>query len=485
MALRTRPPGRVSLGLVLIASAAGTAGTMLATGAAPAAAEPLIFQRTDYTAGYGALWFAAGDWNRDGDLDLAVSDFAVTSIDIFLGNGTGQLLQIAAAPAGNGPWGIVAGDWNRDGNLDLAAACTQTDEVTTALGDGQGGFVFGTSLPTGDYPRAILTADFDEDGWADLAVSNLVGDTVAIFFGDGQGGFTAGLILTGGDGPGAGSGADLDADGHADIAIGNQNSHDVSVWFGDGTGAFAPRLDLPIVNHAHTAIAGYADADSHLDLIADNVNSSPPVVSVLRGDGNRGFAPAASFATGDSAPAHVAIGDLDRDGFADLVAARRATASIAVLRGDGVGAFGAPEVFAVGLTPNCVLIEDLDRDGRLDLTISNFGQGTITVLMNRTATTAADAPGPPIAAPPAAVIDPLLPHPHPLGSVAIGWRSALPAPAVLRVIDVAGREVATLQSAERARGRYVAHWQARAPGVYFVELRTGDTTARRKIVLAK
>jgi flagellar hook assembly protein FlgD len=62
----------------------------------------------------------------------------------------------------------------------------------------------------------------------------------------------------------------------------------------------------------------------------------------------------------------------------------------------------------------------------------------------------------------------------------------------LRVIDVSGRVVATLDVGHRAAGYYQATWsgqggrgQALGAGIYFVRLRVGDREFERKVVLLK
>jgi hypothetical protein len=62
----------------------------------------------------------------------------------------------------------------------------------------------------------------------------------------------------------------------------------------------------------------------------------------------------------------------------------------------------------------------------------------------------------------------------------------------LRVVDVAGRVIATLLEERRAAGAHEAHWDGRdargvavSSGVYFAQLRTDDATDRRKLVVLK
>src|SRR5580704_3371052 len=74
--------------------------------------------------GSGPFSIVTGDFNGDGELDLAVSNSNDNSVTILLGNGTGNFSEPAGSPytIGSLPQVIVAGDFNNDGNLDLAVA---------------------------------------------------------------------------------------------------------------------------------------------------------------------------------------------------------------------------------------------------------------------------------------------------------------------------------------------------------------------------
>jgi len=175
------------------------------------------------SGGFYAESLAVADFNHDGNLDIAVlnnctdsSCSAGGSVSIFLGNanGTFSLLNTISLASSN-PVSIVAGDFNNDGNVDLAVGVVtpgvfQPSFVNILLGNGDGSFqppiVFETPEDDGGV-AAIAVGDFNNDGMLDLALAE-GGDVCSdcgghgrIMYGKGDGTFTAGPSLDTEGGP--------------------------------------------------------------------------------------------------------------------------------------------------------------------------------------------------------------------------------------------------------------------------------------------
>ena len=79
------------------------------------------------------------------------------------------------------------GDFNGDGNLDLAVANAEHGDntVSVLLGDGNGGFSPAVNFPTGAAPTSIAIGDFNGDGYTDIAVVNHDSSTLTVLISSG------------------------------------------------------------------------------------------------------------------------------------------------------------------------------------------------------------------------------------------------------------------------------------------------------------
>jgi hypothetical protein len=112
---------------------------------------------------------AAGDFDGDGDLDLAVANDASNTVSILTNDGSGTFAQTSIPAVGSGPWSVAAGDLDGDGDLDLAVA-NRSNSVSVLTNDGSGAFVETSTAALGSNPNDVAAGDLDGDGDLDLAV---------------------------------------------------------------------------------------------------------------------------------------------------------------------------------------------------------------------------------------------------------------------------------------------------------------------------
>jgi hypothetical protein len=287
--------------------------------------------------GGGANWVVAGDFNGDGKLDLAVAnvstDGTVTGgVSIFLGNGDGTFGAATSVKVGSAPFSIVAGDFNRDGKLDLAVSNSGDGTVTILLGNGDGTFTPQAPISVGSGatsdPSVIVAGDFNQDGILDLAVSNQGDGTVSILSNNGSGGFNVqSPISTGGSGEPIGLiVADFNRDGIPDLAA--VNVTDVAIMIGNGSGGFTVTNTSTFTgSNLITGVAGDFNGDGKIDLLVSDSNFGQ--VILFPGNGNGTFGAAIDFLTAAGAFG-TATADFNGDGGLDLAITNGGAASVSI-----------------------------------------------------------------------------------------------------------------------------------------------------------
>ena len=191
---------------------------------------------------------AVADFNGDGIPDMAVVDQSGEKVYILLGNGDGTFTAASGSPvtvSGSVLVGIAAGDFNDDGNVDLAVTDYYANKVFILLGNGNGTFQTPSSIGVVNEPTEIVTADFNKDGNLDLALVSYSGNEVEVLLGNGSGGFpTTGTFATGSN-PYSIAAADLNNDGNMDLVVGNNGASSVTVLLGNGAGSFTQPSGSP------------------------------------------------------------------------------------------------------------------------------------------------------------------------------------------------------------------------------------------------
>jgi len=123
--------------------------------------------------GSGEYTIGVADANNDGLLDVFCSTFnSPYYMIILLSDGNGGLTAQTPVPAGGRPWQIVLGDYNGDGNVDVASANSSTNNMGVLFGNGLGGLSAAVTYATGSFPLAIDAGDVDGDGDLEIVSSN-------------------------------------------------------------------------------------------------------------------------------------------------------------------------------------------------------------------------------------------------------------------------------------------------------------------------
>ena len=323
-----------------------------------------------------------GDFNGDGDLDMASVNAGTNNVAIWMN--TGGVLGTAAhnptstLPAGASLRGVVSADFDNDGYDDLAFR-GNTGRITVWHSRGDGSFSAMTTIPFAVTPTALAAGDFNSDGIPDLLV--ISGGQLDLYANNGAGTFTLASSL-GGFGNCVTVG-DFNNDGLNDIA------GDGGIYQNNGGG--------------YTLVQGIGVADSVVaqDLNNDNlvdfafahaVGGTPGFIGVTvylsTGVGFTNYTRNVSINISTPAfPASIASEDFNGDGYFDIaVTARGSTPGIAVLENNHSGVVNFVNNFVSGASPVSLITGDLGN-GKPALIVANSGSGSnsVSVLVNTTA----------------------------------------------------------------------------------------------------
>ncbi len=339
---------------------------------------------TSWSGVVGGVWsMAAADFNKDGRLDLAVTD-GYTTLAIMLGNGAGTFAvsgtySVAETTNLNS---IAVADYNQDRLLDVALPNGQV-----FLGNGDGTLRAPSTFSTSQDASVVAAADVNGDGIADLLTVNGASipgcgtidfGTTGEFLGNGDGTFQPVTLFDSGgcyQYSSAVAIGDLNNDGSPDVVVLSgsnyadpRSSPEVSVLINKGKGTF-PAAELNISGGS----GGVAVDDFNHDGNADVVLSDGSVY-LGYGDGTLRFKGSASL--GGVA---VATGDFDHDGNPDLAAAVECAPAdcssggqLLIAAGNGDGTFQIPTALpSGGFYAEALVVADFNDDGNLDIALVN------------------------------------------------------------------------------------------------------------------
>ncbi len=328
--------------------------------------------------------------------DLTASDFLPTKVDVSLGTGNATTATAFADLDGDGKSDLVV---SNGGSVSVFRNISTSGSITAGSFSAKVNF---TALNGG----FVTIADLDGDGKRDIIVATASG--VSVY----RNTATSGSITTSSFAAKVDLGnasackvivADMDGDGRPDLVYLNSTIMYVhlnkSVKGNIDASSFATRIDFSVTASTALDVADL-DGDSKPDIALANSG----FVSVYRNIATAGnfnansLAAKVSFsATGIST---IAIGDIDGDDKADLVAGNTSS-SVSVLRNTAtsgtitLGSFANKVDYAISYTASSTAssigLADLDGDGDLDVAVTCSLGSTFSILRNTATSGTIDA----------------------------------------------------------------------------------------------
>ena len=330
---------------------------------------------SEWNLGNAPSAFILADLDGDFDLDFAAAEPASGMIEIGFNDGAGTFnLAGAFVNFAEGPTSelaLAAGDLDNDGDIDLAVTQRGANGVLNLLFNDGAVFTAGEPRVTAPFPVQVFIADMNGDGLTDVATVSDGEPRFGIQFGEGNGQFAP-------EQPGIADAieararvGDLSSDGLADLLAPMPTDGGGSfLAFAGGKGPF---LELLRQFHAPEAfgmaVLG-ADLDFQMltDVIAVHAHLAGGMAQVWAGtevgqwsNGRQRYITTQALLGG-------VMAEFDAVPGPDLISATGA-ANFVVLAGDGKGGFACEHIFNVigPSAPALIAVGDVDNDGRNDI----------------------------------------------------------------------------------------------------------------------
>ena len=228
---------------------------------------------------------SAGDFDGDGDIDLAVGHSG--SVPVLLNQGTDDGQWLGFAPqvdytAGSHSSTVVNGDVDGDGDLDLVVG-NMGGNVSVLRGYGDGTFSDAVHYPVGANARGVRITDLDGDGDLDAAVPIFNTPEVAILTNNGDGTFADATVhlMSRNRKIFSLEPADVDRDGDADLVVNAEVRLLLLLNNGDGTFEEHTSSLIPTTRVIQDHAVFDLDFDGDQDVVSTMAFGDTPSVNVF------------------------------------------------------------------------------------------------------------------------------------------------------------------------------------------------------------
>lgn len=290
------------------------------------------------------------------------------------GNGDGTFGEPRLTPIDSEPRDFATGDFDGDGRLDVVLIAYELLDIY--LGDGTGGFVLSQRFSDQYFLRFehVVVADFNNDDRSDIiaAGASVHAQTIQklyIFLNTGDDTFGMSNMTTSFEVSDF-LASDINRDGEVDLALLNYQKQALAIFLGNGDGSFRYTDSYPLLPWPSRIIQGDLDRNGFTDLLIQCGTN----LIVMLGEASGHFTPL--YDPQPNSPVGRLdnggnLADLDGDGFLDLVTLVH-DYDLAVRFGAGDGTFGPETEFAVcGYSPRDLAVNTIDHDASPAIIVSD------------------------------------------------------------------------------------------------------------------
>ena len=341
----------------------------------------------------GPLAVVIADFDRSAEPDAAITEQADTTPTLITGTdpaapGTFSDSANLAMGGGSDPMRVTTGDFDNDGDEDLAALDFTLDKIRIFFNDGAGTLALNQDLAlvAGAQATGVAVGDLDRDGDLDMAVSQRAHGYTRVYKNNGAGTFGASFDSIDYNSGGGGGEiwdvaiADVDKDGDLDvIGMGNTFGSDpvADVYSNDGTGdlSLLDTITSPALrqNSRYVNIADL-DNDGDIDIVFPVADHNFMAFALNNGSGGFPANPTYVSTGANSNSYGIRFADVNRDGYLDaLVSGTAAAKEASIMTNTTAANFNAPVVYNTpgNMTAMDMLPIDVDFDGDFDFFMSH------------------------------------------------------------------------------------------------------------------
>lgn len=321
------------------------------------------------------------DMNRDGKQDIVLAlnspvDVTYSTLGVLLGNGDGTFAPVTTAVIGQSVFSFAIMDWDRDGALDILTGSIG-GPVGLLRGTGSGGLtrVLPDIKPFAGGTTSVLGLDLGTSQPPTLLILGTALERLQNISGQVQ--HTLGQTI----GPAGqlASAGDVNRDGLVDVVETYfQRDRAPELFLGQGAGTFAAGMPLPITGEFTSSAVGDLDGDGWPDILVASTSGNLFAVFINQRNGR--------FAAPKVYPISfcrvVQLADLNCDGSLDVILVNERMGRGTFLLNQGDGTFGTPQTITLPDQNISVAAADLNGDQAPDLVFAYVSTTIVSVVLN-------------------------------------------------------------------------------------------------------